>query len=180
MALTSWEFVESSLADIFSVVVGEPALGIIPQTPASMAYGAIVGFNGRTDMLDAAARGFFRLSGKEKRDADFVRAADQIQREFEPLLKETRLFAIRRNDIAHGQVISDKQGSYLYPPFYNTKKYPMTDRDLATIHDIATYCYTADDIHFYQRHFEDLYDRLSECMRNVRDMAVLRRHGRPS
>jgi hypothetical protein len=29
-----------------------------------MAYGTIVGFGGRADMLDAAARGFFRLSDK--------------------------------------------------------------------------------------------------------------------
>jgi hypothetical protein len=108
MALTSWEFIETALADIFSVVVGEAAIGFIPRTPASMAYGTIVGFGGRADMLDAAARGFFRLSDKEKRNADFAQATNQIQGQFEVLLKEARAFAARQNDIAHGQVNSDK------------------------------------------------------------------------
>jgi hypothetical protein len=180
MALTSWEFIETALADIFSVVVGEAAIGFIPRTPASMAYGTIVGFGGRADMLDAAARGFFRLSDKEKRNADFAQATNQIQGQFEVLLKEARAFAARRNDIAHGQVNSDKHGSYLYPPFYSTKKFPMTDSDFATIHDVAAYCYTADDIHFYRQCFEDLYDRLNECRGNIRDIAVLRKTRKPS
>src|SRR5437667_11584857 len=63
-ALSNWELVEAQLGEIFSIFVRTPVFLTPLEEPAMWAYGSVVSFNGRADMLEAAARGFFH--GKSK------------------------------------------------------------------------------------------------------------------
>jgi hypothetical protein len=57
-ALSSWEQVEESLADLFALFTG--SVRQFPDiSPAIRAYGSVISFKGRTDMVQAAGQSFF-------------------------------------------------------------------------------------------------------------------------
>src|SRR5205085_1041102 len=59
-ALSNWELVEQQLGEMFSMFIQSPVSGATPLgEPAIRAYGSVVSFSSRADMLEAAARGFF-------------------------------------------------------------------------------------------------------------------------
>src|SRR5437016_4893458 len=62
-ALSGWESVEHTLADIFTLLVEAkpPPVPFDIMTPAARAYGSVVSFQARSAMVEAAARVFFRL-----------------------------------------------------------------------------------------------------------------------
>ena len=90
-AITDWEFVEEELARIFAALVG--TVGHPRPGPAVRAYGSIIGFKARADMIQAAGNTFFQS-----------RHAPQLQAKFNELMAETLNWSNRRNDIVHGRV----------------------------------------------------------------------------
>lgn len=146
MALTSWEYLEHELATIFAVFVGAPSVGQDMLDPAVRAYGSVVSFNGRAEMLDAAAKAYFHLNSQPDLEAEFCE-----------LLKACRGYAGRRNDIAHGVVAhgfgtNPTQGFYLRPSAYTSRKNPIGRQ--------PTYAYSSFEIERFRLQFEDLYNKL--------------------
>jgi hypothetical protein len=141
-ALTSWEFYEEQLAEIFANAdMAEPEI-----EPAVRAYGSVVTARGRADMLEAAGEAYF-----------FKKPNVSAQADFENLLRNYRGFAGRRNDIAHGRVAQNAgTGFYLYPGLYNTNKYPLRRP--------PKYLYTSAEIRMFQEAFEKLYDEAADLV----------------
>jgi hypothetical protein len=106
-ALTSWEFIEEALADIFAIFV-KADVADPEKAPALRAYGSVITARGRADMLQAAGEAHF-----------FSNQAPQLESDFKAVLRSYRGFAGRRNDVAHGRAGQDSQnpahGWYLYP-----------------------------------------------------------------
>jgi hypothetical protein len=114
-ALSNWEHLEEELAELFTVYVGSAKLHP-RENPAYSAFGSINNFYGRTDAIDAAADIFYQ-SLAEKWQLP-------LQERHITLLKLSREFAARRNEIAHGRVhwnIFD--GALLFPAYYNSRKH---------------------------------------------------------
>lgn len=146
MTLTSWEYLEHELAVIFGLFVGAAPIYEGDPDPAVRAYGAVVSFNSRADMLDEAARAYFHVT-----------AGPELEAEFRELLKRCRGYSGRRNDVAHGVVSFGMgtfpiKGSYLGPSSYTSRKNPIGQP--------PTYAYSSKEIHGFQHAFEDIYDKL--------------------
>lgn len=110
-ALSTWEMVEDVFATLFQELVDSESIA------AKRAYGAVVASGGRRDLLKAAAEVYFHI---HKIDDDF-RAT------FKNLIEHFNLAGVRRNEIAHGHVITlfhmeEEIGSFLVPPSYNSRK----------------------------------------------------------
>jgi len=106
-ALTAWEEFESAFAHLFSEVIGVSG----DNLPAIRAYGAVLTFRGRAEMMEAAAEAYF-----------FEHPQEKLQRDMKNLLTAAKGFAARRNEIAHGivrnrmvpsHVIMNRQGGML-------------------------------------------------------------------
>jgi hypothetical protein len=117
-ALTNWERVENQAANLFTTFVGARVTRDAP-TPALRAYGAIISFSSRADMLEAAAKAYF------------LSRPGPLAETWSDLLEELRNFAARRNDIAHAIVepifdfeAEKKIGFFLSPGLYVSKKNP--------------------------------------------------------
>lgn len=142
-ALSSWEYFEADLGVIFSLLAARTV-----STPARRAYYAVRTFEGRAEMLQAASEAFFAEC-----------ANSELQDEFKALYKSAKLFAPRRNDIAHGVVDHFRRDPLLgarkrfksfalYPSFANYK-----DRALD---QMPAYCYSAVEIDHYCYEFRGL------------------------
>ena len=111
-ALTRWEAMEERLAHLFSILIGLHD----PSEIAERAYGAVVTFRGRKEMIERAADLYFGL---------FPDAT--IKSMFDEAMLYAQGFAARRNEIAHGKVTSflkpDKTLEFLMqPPTYASNK----------------------------------------------------------
>lgn len=114
MALSSWERVEHDLADMFAIFTGS-VRGLVNDDPAIRAYGTIISYKQRIQVLEAAAKAYF---ARNKRSG--------LERSFKILLKKCNGWSDRRNDIAHGIVLRLPDYNYrLWPALYNSKKYPL-------------------------------------------------------
>jgi hypothetical protein len=87
-ALDIWNQFEEALAQIFSFMVSES-----DTEPAERAYGSVVMFRGRKEMVEATADAFFFL--RPETGTNFHSALKK-------LLLDGLNFAPRRNEIAHG------------------------------------------------------------------------------
>jgi hypothetical protein len=87
-AISAWEGLEAALALVFA---GFMASG--NSFPAERAYGAVLTFRGRAEMIEAAAQAYFF----ERPDAD-------LEKELNGCLEAAKGFSPRRNEIAHGVV----------------------------------------------------------------------------
>ena len=151
-ALTSWEYLEEALAHLFALILG---VGADPETePAIRAYGSVISFKSRADMVRAAADVFFRLHPSET-----------LQPEFIALLTACIGWSGRRNDVAHGKVTNlaplFPQGVFLVPGYYNNKRQQLGKG--------PSYRYTAQEIRKFEEGFVDLYDKLSDFTTRLRD-----------
>ncbi|HXR94830.1 MAG TPA: hypothetical protein VN718_03070 [Rhizomicrobium sp.] len=118
-ALSHWENFEAYLAYIFTETIGaQPSKDIA----AVRAYGSIISFSSRAEMLKAASEALF-----------FMKPNTGLKDEFDYLMENAIGFSGRRNDIAHGVVghhpdfyASDEEnpsaGYVLLPAEYATKK----------------------------------------------------------
>jgi hypothetical protein len=141
-ALTSWEFVEESVAEIFAVLTGSVAE--LDKAPALRAYVAVLSFRARREMVEAAAKAFFHNYPN-----------DTLSKELETLLNVAGGWSGRRNDIAHGRTAApfrNLSGFVLLPGQYNTRKQKVGEN--------PSYCYSAEQIKRFEIHFDSLYDDL--------------------
>jgi hypothetical protein len=152
-ALTQWEIMEVELSRLFGVLLRSPprwtsARSTLPATPsvrasgAERAYGMIVGFGGRADMIEAAA--------------EAVLYRHPLRATVKGLIDEIGHFSPRRNEIAHGIVMHVSDGKvnrnhYLCPNYTNAKKVSYASGRVAW-----KYMYSADQIDQYANHFTRL------------------------
>jgi hypothetical protein len=144
-ALSTWELVEEGLAEIFALFIGAPEAGPTSgHQPAIRAYGSVISFRSRVEMVSAAAQAFFHREPNS-----------EIQKQFGRLMEESNGYAGRRNDIAHGRVqyVAGKD-FYLFPGLYNSSKNPV-GRD-------AIYAYNDTQILQYCEAFRILSEKLTD------------------
>lgn len=157
-ALSSWDGVESTLARIFALCCQTPIFGNPLGEPAIRAYGSVVSFNGRAEMVDAASRAYFH--NKKAPTAE-------IEMKLRGLLSECRQFAGRRNDIAHGRVEfllgaeydwwpqGEREHCWLFlPGLLSTKRYSLDHE--------PTYIYMLAELTYFKDQFDNLAGRISE------------------
>lgn len=170
-ALTEWENTENECARIFAVLVSAHQRRTY-HAPAMRAYGSVVSFKSRSEMLRLAAEAYF--SKRNTKRAAFSARLDD-------LLGEYNEYSNRRNEIAHGcvkRVFLTKRktkrgyrhpalGFYLVPSFYNPKKFK---------NETFTYRYTSSDIIYYKQEFTKLHLRLSALADDMQPKKKPRRH----
>jgi hypothetical protein len=161
-ALTEWEHVENGCARLFAILVSAHRQRTY-DAPAVRAYGCVVSFKSRAEMLRNAATAYFAKRKGSK---------DLFEKAFKSIMKEYVLYSDRRNEIAHGCVqnvfVTGKRnkrgrryeavGLYLLPSFYNPKKF----KD-----DIFTYRYTSSDVTHYAQEFLKLHLRISDLVEKM-------------
>jgi hypothetical protein len=146
-ALSAWELVEEGLAEIFALFVGASVSG---HDPAIRAFGSVLTFKGRQEMVCAAKESFFLKAAVH----------EPLVKQFGELNEEAGGFAGRRNEIAHGRVQSlSGKGFYLLPGLYNTSKNPINPQ---TKNPLLAYAYGPKEIESYREGFELLASKLSD------------------
>lgn len=151
-ALTNWERFEHELANLFAAFLS-PSLY---RLPASRAYGSVISFQARANMVQAAGDAFFLIEPNPQQEADF-----------ESILNLARGYSARRNDIAHGVVgqyaspAGRVRGLALLPAEYATSKHEFRkDVDLkrspGAIATRPKYAYTTAEVRFFSGQFQQL------------------------
>jgi hypothetical protein len=148
-ALSTWERMEERLAVLFSFLIGLD----VPSDAAARAYGSILAFQQRRVMLEQAAEVYFDLHP----DAE-------LQTLFDDALSYADGFAGRRNDIAHGMVMSffDPDRNIIFvmrPPFYNSTKVTWIGK--------AAYVYNAAQIDKFTLGFDEAHRRIDHLIRQI-------------
>jgi hypothetical protein len=92
-ALTEWEGVENTCAQLFAILVSANQRQAY-LAPAVRAYGSIVSVQSKKTMLREAATSYFARR----------KAKSHFQKQIIDLLEEYFLASNRRNEIAHGSV----------------------------------------------------------------------------
>jgi hypothetical protein len=161
-ALTRWEEFEVVFASLFSALVATED----SNAAAIRAYGSVITFRGRAEMVRAAAEvqfSLFRNSALEKGFRAFVNEL-------------TNHASARRNEIAHGVVrvtpiIKDYTvvpQYFLYPPYYASNKLQLNRIDSSDGRQMAwyepKYIYSSVEINQFARSFSDLVPRLAVIM----------------
>jgi len=150
-ALSRWEAFECEFANLFASLIGPS----IDSTPIHRAYGAVISFSGRLDMVRAAAEPFF--AHHPEKNTDRVKA---LQKAYDDISKKAQTLSGFRNRIAHGMVggytspAGHTRGLVLMPAYYAQR-----DRKLVSIPRGATvpeYAYTSGEINFFGGQFWDL------------------------
>jgi len=172
-ALSIWEFTETQLSDLYLCFIdayyGRPH-GISPRRAALRAYGSVVSFASRSEIVETAGKAFFNERRRTLNDREantrVLEYEKNVSMELGPLLKELRIFCARRNEIAHGIVGGAKDRFYLSPSDFNPRKRPLTTK-LRTQFESAIYHYTADDIDHYRREFEKQAQKILDYIERV-------------
>jgi hypothetical protein len=137
-ALSSWEWLEGNLGLIFAELVAARNMHLA----ASRAYGTIVAFRGRADLVKAAAKAHFSVYPDEATEKDL-----------EKILKTLDRASPRRNDIAHGIAqphyprVSVRQWA-LYPSYFSTGR--------RTVKGAPNYIMASADIRRFAAQFRDI------------------------
>lgn len=159
-ALSSWELVESSLADMYHVLVEL-------NNDLLIKYGLIFSSNPKSDLLLKSAKVFI-----PKYLPDFSIS------EFEQLIENYKNGAMRRNEIAHGIVAglalngNDNRGLFLCPPSYNSLK---TKQRNQAFFEEAALKYNEDPFYLYGMNFRYTYqniDHFNSLFEPLRTQAV--------
>jgi hypothetical protein len=155
-ALSHWERFEAYLALIFTETIGlRPTQDIC----AVRAYGSVMAFSGRADMVQAATEAFF-----------FRQPNPALHVQFDELMEMARGYSGRRNDLAHGVVdyhpeyyATDPEdvsrGHVLLPSEYATKKRVLHSVGLSPIKQNPLYYYGSEQIDRYAVGFRILRSR---------------------
>jgi hypothetical protein len=153
LALSQWEGVEGALAQLYMNIINSKSRAAV------VAYGTIASGSGRVGMIMAAAE-------IESSTIDNIFLSDL------KTLLDTHIGKLsgRRNEIAHGQVAEFtgggiRQGHYLVPPLYNTRKQrsPRTAVQIAEFpFNRFMYAYTATQIDQYADHFWNYIEKIDE------------------
>lgn len=165
-ALTRWEEFEAVFASLFLALIDSED----NNAAASRAYGSVLTFRGRADMVRAAAEVHFSLFPDP-----------EVERKFDAFVNElTNHACARRNEIAHGVVrsaatlITKDDGTVarhycLYPPYYaaNKNRLNRMDTNEGGLHVgwfEAKYVYSSVEIDRFAEAFRALTPRLVTIM----------------
>jgi hypothetical protein len=157
-ALTSWEWVEGACAEVFAVLVSVSHKSSV-HAPAIRAFGTVISFPGRCEMIREAAEAYF-LRRRIK--------SARYQKRLKELMKECLQFSGRRNEIAHGRVSEvytmrrGKKfvlGNYLLPSLYNPRKYNLGSA--------VTYQYTSQEVIHFRQQFTELSMKVGRLSRDL-------------
>jgi hypothetical protein len=154
-ALTRWEEFEVMFASLFSTLVGTD-----DNTAAAIrAYGSVITFRGRAEMVRAAGEVHFRLFPNDALAKAFNTFVNQLTNNASP----------RRNEIAHGIVrpyVSVVDGKAmrkfcLFPPYYAANKnqierIEMRDGGFQITWHTAKYVYSSVEINNFAKSFKEL------------------------
>lgn len=170
LALSNWEFFEFDLGLMFITL-----LRANEGIAARRAYGSIITFRGRLEMIEAAAEAYF-----------LVHRAPRVKADFRSLMNRAQKYGARRNEIAHGRVQEFKlerrkksDGWALYPSHFNSNKMTLsgTRRRKVYLHVHARlavtqprYVYTSTEISAFAAHFRELADETSKLLGRVGDL----------
>jgi hypothetical protein len=184
-AITAWEEFEHNFAYLFSRFIGTN----IDELVASRAYGAVLTFKGRSEMVEAAAEAFFFSIPVDTANAQIQdELKDEIlgvpgnrhgKRKTTGFIDEAKLCSGRRNEIAHGIVRQlwkpyfvvlntmplnhppDSWGFAVVPSAYATKnnKLKPPARTNGMVVREGDYRYTSTEIDIIADSFRSLRDR---------------------
>ena len=163
-ALTGWELFEVWLSRIFAELTGYDR----GTSPAMRAYGAIMAFGSRADMVKAAAEAYFTHH-----------PSPGIHNRLRDLLKLALKYSPRRNEIAHGIVYDLSQRGiasyYLMPPEYASNKMEMSSGKYRVVSHFR-FKYASPDInHFTDCFRADLEMTASDLWRETEALNSARR-----
>ena len=161
-ALSMWGSFETRLGLLF----GQFMLTESPEMAARV-FGAIRTFEGRLDLLKAAADLYFRLYTMTETETRFKNLSNG----------PWRVFGARRNELAHGEVqpygvfrkIAAPPGTdvmlwsgihYLVPSFIDTSKWKTAAP--------PSYCYVADDVEHYAAEFGKLIAPVVDIINEIK------------
>ncbi|MCW0234750.1 MAG: hypothetical protein OJJ21_14215 [Ferrovibrio sp.] len=145
-ALSQWEHLEAWLANIFIDVCG--FIGEFePNSAVGRAYGTVVAFTGRVQMIEAAAEVFFAEKGEDD-DSKRLRA----------VIAKARGLSGRRNEIAHGivQPWGRDRGFALVPSWYATRKMTLIPKRHGFSDAVPSYAYRSVEIYSFRDAFKEL------------------------
>lgn len=152
-ALTVWANLEFELFCMYGVLAHSKNFA------SQAAYGAVLSFETRIEMILAAAKARYRyLSEPNSHSA------------LEKLLRSIGRLSSRRNDIAHGQVMCfASDGYYLVHAIYDTRKRSKLTRkqSITSAADVWSYAYTAAQINSYTTVFLSYREHLRAIDRSV-------------
>lgn len=160
--LSQWEQVEDRIAALFAVLTGSASYFDFDISPAVRAYGAVIGFQARTKMVQAAGKAFFHCYPET-----------ELETRFKILMDRSNGWSGRRNDVAHGSVghLLQPRGWILGPGEFNSRKVHLTEG--------MSYAYTASTIDTFTVAFEVLDDDASTYFVDLRDWHVALTGTRP-
>jgi hypothetical protein len=150
-ALSRWEAFECEFANLFASLIGPS----IDSTPIHRAYGAVVSFSGRLDMVRAAAEPFF--ARHSEKDTDRGKA---LKKAYDDISAKAQTLSGFRNRIAHGMVngytspAGHDRGLALIPAHYAKKDRKLVPTPRGTT--VPEYAYTSGEINFFGAQFWDL------------------------
>lgn len=159
-ALSDWENFEFQFSSIFVACVNATGPG---RTAAQRAYGSIVSFSARREMVTTAVKTFLAA----RHDA-------AIETDFAKLNNEAKEYGARRNEIAHGIVqpfvgrsdektLPDKTwGWALFPPYYNSNKNDLLSLGDDTEVFSPRYAYSSVEIGVIASGFRDIAPRAAQ------------------
>jgi hypothetical protein len=172
-ALSSWESFEEMFSYIFSTLVGTAPHDI----RALRAYGSILTFKGRAEMISAACEAFF-----------FENPQAELEAEINAIVKAAVNFSSRRNEIAHGKlhalyvpgdVIGTPEigmirpsklwGFSIIPPSYATNKRTLGEGETLLSGPVfePDYAYAAEDLNYYEKQFTGLEKQAANCLNHL-------------
>jgi hypothetical protein len=157
-ALSAWERMEESLAQLFSIFIGLHSGSIA----AERAYGSVSSFVSRRVMIEQAAEVYFR----DHPDA-------KSQAVFDDIVELAEGFYARRNDIAHAKAMSflrQADGKFiflLWPAFYNSNK--------VNWRGTAKFVYNSMMIAGFTNAFDEIAQKVRELTRQIEERHALER-----
>jgi hypothetical protein len=166
-ALTEWEGVETACARIFAFLVGAPREWH-EIAPAVRAFGVVISFPTRCDMITTAGKAFFHLHTE----------VTPYEKHISDALSEAREFSNRRNEIAHGvvrEVVNqqrESEGYYLVPSFYNPKKLPVSM--------VPAFYYTESNIIYFRQWFTRIGLKLESILQLLSNEPLAKSSSPPS
>lgn len=164
LALSQWEHAETSLATIFSMLMRPTGGNHIPFR----AFGGIFSSGTRRELIEYGAEAYFTtlLYGCDK---EIVRSGTKIHGDLKTFLRLFGDASRRRDEIAHGVVMSDfvtpqnlNPGYFLVPALYASRKtgLPMFKPE---------YRLSAKELNRYSKLFGLLSNRADELRRQIVD-----------
>jgi hypothetical protein len=162
-ALSAWESFERMLAMLFAAFLSPTLFGL----PAQRAYGSVITFRGRANMVEAAGEAYF-----------LAEPHTDHQAALKSILKLGDKFSARRNEIAHGIVgeysspAGHVRGLALLPPEHATNKRNLrTDINVkvawAAKLTAPRYAYTSVEIGFFAEKFKELEKPASDLINQI-------------